>query len=66
MSGTSMDKGISVMDAQLLSYQMQYFYNDENYKIVEDFNKSPNSFDFNRIIECVSSQLLEQQNKIKT
>lgn len=63
MSGRLMDEAINVTDAQLLSYQMQYFYNEDNYKIVEDFNKSPNEFDFNRIIECVGDQLLNQQRQ---
>nr|XP_039272780.1 ATP synthase mitochondrial F1 complex assembly factor 1-like isoform X1 [Styela clava] len=63
MSGVPMNEGISITDAQLLSYQMQYFYNEDNYQIVKDFNKSPNSFDYNRIIECVSGSLLAQQNK---
>lgn len=65
MSGVPMNDGISSTDAQLISYQMQYFYSEENYHIVKDFNKSPNTFDYNRIIECMNSSLLAQQSTMK-
>nr|CAB3224705.1 ATP synthase mitochondrial F1 complex assembly factor 1-like [Phallusia mammillata] len=56
MSAMVTDDQISVPDAQLLSYLVQYFHT-EHPKLLRDFNFSPKDFDFQTIIEAMNSGL---------
>jgi len=60
MSGLVLDSGVSVTDAQLLSYLVQYFYT-EHVLLVRHFNQAPASFDVNAVISAMESGLLARQ-----
>ena len=62
MSGLVFDEGISVTDAQLLSYLVQHFYM-EHPELIKDFNLSPNTFNYDDVINAVDKTLLMKAGK---
>lgn len=58
MSGDVIDNNVSVIDAQLLAYQVQYFYRDQNFHMVRTFNADPNNFDFKDVLREIENELV--------
>ncbi|XP_076813198.1 ATP synthase mitochondrial F1 complex assembly factor 1-like [Clavelina lepadiformis] len=59
MSGMVLDEALSVVDAQLLAYQVQYF-TKKHPDLIKKFNNSPQTFDVNEIIDTLDSSLLSK------
>jgi len=53
------DKKLSVQEGQLLVLMMIEFFisNDEKYKLVEIFNKTPGQFDLQKLLDSVNVQV---------
>lgn len=63
MSGNVIEDGVTITNAQLLSYEMQYFYGGEHCQLVKDFNMCPGSFDYEDVVKSISNSLLWEQSK---
>ena len=57
MAGLLSDDALSVTDAQFLSYLVQHFH-IEHPDLIKKFNKSPNSFKFEDVINAMDKTLL--------
>ena len=63
MSGMiASDHGITVTDAQLLSYLVQHFHMEHS-NLMERFNLSSNTFNFEDIINAMDEALLMKAGK---
>lgn len=62
MSGIVFDEGISITDAQFLSYLVQHFHM-EHYDLMQHFNLSPTTFKYDDVIKAIDQTLLAKAGK---